>query len=179
MPPTSTISKRTISPYGTYSVPSHSYPTRQNPSESPLSIPKSSTSTSSLEPNIPQNLKTTSKTIPEICYPNLDALNNATNHCSDHGTAYRKYTTPTGTDCIACNCSTSVRVNEDGTIKTTRWGGNACQKKDVSFEFWLIAGLTVALVAAVTWAVGLIYSIGTEDLPSVIGAGVTGPRAQK
>lgn len=46
-------------------------------------------------------------------------------------------------------------------------------------SFWLIAGFTVALVAAVSWGVGLLYSIGQEELPSVIGAGVAGPKAQR
>ena len=46
-------------------------------------------------------------------------------------------------------------------------------------QFWLLAGLTVALVAVVSWGVGLLVSIGQEDLPSVIGAGVAGPRASK
>ena len=31
----------------------------------------------------------------------------------------------------------------------------------------------------VAWGIGLLFSIGEEDLPSVIGAGVAGPRAQR
>ena len=45
--------------------------------------------------------------------------------------------------------------------------------------FFLIAGTTIAIVALVSWGIGLLFSIGQEDLPSVIGAGVAGPRAQK
>lgn len=44
--------------------------------------------------------------------------------------------------------------------------------------FWLLAGFSVVLVAAVSWGVGLLWSIGEEELPSVIGAGVAGPRAK-
>ena len=64
-------------------------------------------------------------------------------------------------------------------VKTTQWGGPACQKKDVSVPFFLLAGFTIAILATVTWAVGLLFSVGQEKLPSVIGAGVAGPRAQK
>ena len=59
------------------------------------------------------------------------------------------------------------------------WGGAACQKKDVSAPFFLLAGLTIALVGVVSWGIGLLMSVGQEELPSVIGAGVAGPRAQK
>ena len=68
--------------------------------------------------------------------------------------------------------------NNNG-IQTTRWGGPACQKKDISSNFFLLAGISIALVGMATWGVGLMYSIGEEELPSVIGAGVAGPRAQK
>lgn len=72
-----------------------------------------------------------------------------------------------------------MQTRKDGKIKTTNWGGPACQKKDVSVPFWLLTGFTIAMVATVSWAIGLVFSIGQEDLPSVIGAGVAGPRAQK
>lgn len=64
-------------------------------------------------------------------------------------------------------------------VKTIEWAGPACSKKDVSMPFWLLAGISIALVATVSWGVGLLFSIGQEELPSVIGAGVAGPRAQK
>ena len=44
--------------------------------------------------------------------------------------------------------------------------------------FWLLAGVTIFLISVVSMGVGLLYSIGTEELPSVIGAGVSGPRAK-
>ena len=62
---------------------------------------------------------------------------------------------------------------------TTVWAGPACQKKDISMEFWLIALFTVGLVSAVTFAVGNLWSMGEQELPSVIGAGVSGPTARK
>jgi hypothetical protein len=71
-----------------------------------------------------------------------------------------------------------VEERADGK-KTTRWGGPACQKKDVSIEFWLIVGFTVGMVFLVTFAIGTVWDMGSEELPSVIGAGVSGPSARK
>jgi 1,4-dihydroxy-2-naphthoate octaprenyltransferase len=48
-----------------------------------------------------------------------------------------------------------------------------CQKKDVSVPFWLLAGFTIGIIGVVTFAIGLLYSIGEEKLPGVIGAGVS------
>ena len=70
-------------------------------------------------------------------------------------------------------------TDDEGRVKTVYWGGPACQKKDISVPFFLLAGLSIGLVGAVTWGVGLLMSVGSEELPSVIGAGVAGPRAQK
>jgi hypothetical protein len=71
-----------------------------------------------------------------------------------------------------------VEERADGK-KTTRWGGPACQKKDVSIEFWLIVGFTVGMVFLVTFAIGTVWDMGSEELPSVIGAGVSGPSTRK
>ena len=45
--------------------------------------------------------------------------------------------------------------------------------------FFLLAGVTLGLLAVSAWGVGLLVSVGGEELPSVIGAGVAGPRASK
>lgn len=60
-----------------------------------------------------------------------------------------------------------------------KWGGNACQKKDVSAEFILFAGFGLFFTAVVVGGIGMLYSMGSQELPSVIGAGVVGPRAQR
>lgn len=62
-----------------------------------------------------------------------------------------------------------------GGKKTTYWGGPACQKKDVSIPFWLFVGTTLTLMFLVGSGIGMLYSMGAEELPSVIGAGVSGP----
>ncbi|KAL9623775.1 MAG: hypothetical protein Q9160_002006 [Pyrenula sp. 1 TL-2023] len=139
----------------------------------PLTILQNSTSPPTQKP-----LNTT-----RLCYTNSTNCALATNNCSSHGSCalLRKDTSASPpTECWSCSCTrTTVRVNDDGTKKTVQWGGNACQKKDVSMEFWLFAGFAVAMAAAVSWGVGLLFSMGEEPLPSVLGAGVAGPRAQR
>lgn len=176
MPSGSKNSKRSAtSLYGSYNKPLR---TRQEQSEEPLAAPSTASSPSSPEV-LP--LQAAASPLPRgvlpVCHPTLQSCITATNNCSGHGTAYRK--SSGGIDCFACKCSKTVLTDEDGRVKTVYWGGPACQKKDISVPFFLLAGLTIGLVGVVTWGVGLMASIGQEELPSVIGAGVAGPRAQK
>lgn len=182
MPPPSTKSKQTD--YGFYEVLNKHLHARQLQSEEPLSAPKpSSTSTPSSHPTHSHPLATSPpvKGPLPVCHPTLKAAQLATNNCSSHGTIYKKYSPPNEKDveCYACKCNKTVITNLDGTKKTIYWGGPACQKKDVSVPFFLLAGLTIAMLATVSWGVGLLFSIGQEELPSVIGAGVAGPRVHK
>ena len=108
------------------------------------------------------------------CFSSKSSCTNATNSCSGHGSCSEKHV-----GCYACQCSrTIVRYNDDGTTKTVQWGGTACEKKDISTEFWLFASFGIAMTALVAGTVALLYSMGSEELPSVIGAGVAGPRAK-
>ena len=117
------------------------------------------------------------------CFPSLSACEATTRNCSGHGSCQKKYTDPnTPADsrfknCYACACSATTVDSGlgSGSVLTTYWGGPACQKKDVSVQFWLIALFTVGLVGLVSFAVGQVWSMGDEELPSVIGAGVSGP----
>ncbi|KAK2773057.1 hypothetical protein FQN53_004285 [Emmonsiellopsis sp. PD_33] len=119
-------------------------------------------------------------TLMPVCYADESACSEATQNCSGHGSCYRKYGAKDGSsmgDCYACKCkSTVVRTNKDGSVKTVQWGGAACQKKDVSIPFFMIAGLTILLVMAIGGGISMLFSVGMEELPSVIGAGVTAPR---
>lgn len=114
------------------------------------------------------------KVIPQY-FTSLDACNNMTNSCSGHGYCKKVHRTN-----YMCSCnSTIVRTNKDGSTKSVKWGGNACQKKDVSAEFILFAGFGLFFTAVVVGGIGMLYSMGSQELPSVIGAGVVGPRAQR
>ncbi|KAK4160172.1 hypothetical protein QBC43DRAFT_118499 [Cladorrhinum sp. PSN259] len=131
------------------------------------------TNTLSRAPKVPQK-----KILP--CYQTLSACTNATDSCSGHGECTNKY----GKDdeegikaCFTCKCMATVvsrgdEANGKGK-KTIHWGGNACQKKDISVQFWLLAGFTIFIIGAVSFAITLLFNVGQEELPGVIGAGVS------
>lgn len=185
MPVAQIAAKRTGSPYGLYHVPSKPLYARQQQFEEALSIdiiPEASSSPPQFSQSQTSQNFTFPKGILPICHSDESTCNSVTNSCTGHGKCVLKYTTGSGENlnstCYACRCGNTTRVNAEGTVKTTFWGGPACQKKDVSSPFFLIAGITIVLVATVAWGIGLLFSIGQEDLPSVIGAGVAGPRAK-
>ncbi|KAG5950760.1 hypothetical protein E4U53_004459 [Claviceps sorghi] len=107
------------------------------------------------------------------CYETLSACNAATRNCTGHGTCKDKYVSgdgiKAGASCFACHCQ-ATREEGKG---VKHWGGPSCAKQDVSVPFWLFAGFTVAMVVILSMAVGLLYSVGEEKLPGVIGAGVS------
>lgn len=70
-----------------------------------------------------------------------------------------------------------VRKN-DGTTQKIQWGGPACEKKDISSPFFLIVGVSVLAIVTVGSAVGMLFTMGQEELPSVIAAGVGASKAQ-
>ncbi|KAL8779396.1 MAG: hypothetical protein Q9213_006964 [Squamulea squamosa] len=184
MPRSNVKAKRaSTSLYGTYAMPnSQRLQAREGQSEAPLAAPLApQTSLVSHHVSTPQTLKASSVPRPGIlpvCQPHLDKLVDVTNNCSGHGTPYLK--SKGKPSCYACKCSKTVLSRGEGKgVKTIVWAGPACSKKDVSAPFWLLAGISIAIVATVSWGIGLLFSIGQEDLPSVIGAGVAGPRAQK
>ncbi|MCJ1380807.1 hypothetical protein MMC17_003916 [Xylographa soralifera] len=193
MPLASKQAKRSAETYSSYRVPPNTLRIREQQEEEPLSIYRPFTSPPAVHDSMPTYLHTTnSSSLPKVTMPichSTEALCiSTTQSCSGHGKCYTKNRDPTGepsaSDCWACGCTPSVvnvtdSKNKTIGIKTTNWGGPACQKKDVSAPFFLLAGFTIFIVATLSWGIGLLYSIGEEDLPSVIGAGVTGPRAQK
>ena len=176
MSPTPKSSKRSAtSLYGSYD---KRLSARRQQSEEPLSSP--STASSPSAPEVAP-LQASASPLPHgilpVCQPTLQACIETTNNCSGHGTAYKK--SGGAIECFACKCSSTVLTDDEGRVKTVYWGGPACQKKDISAPFFLLAGISIALIGAVSWGIGLMASVGQEDLPSVIGAGVAGPRAQK
>ena len=194
-PPSSDSGKRSSTAiYGDLSF------TRRQPLEQQLELPpivvpsssssKSSTKTTSISsPSAtPTHSKNASHLLPSkgplpVCYNSLEHCKERTNRCSGHGRCFEKFKSPPQEDdlrksCWACQCGTTIILpnsrNENKGNKTIYWGGAACQKKDVSGPLFLLVAMTILLVGAVTWGIGLLYSIGQEELPSVIGAGVSG-----
>lgn len=182
MPPQTQNSKRTsASPYGTYSSPSHLLDQHRRQVETPLTPPEASTKDSPASTTKPLQAPPPLRGVIPVCHTSAKDCIASTNNCSGHGAPYKRFIDPTSKvarDCYACNCTTTIETNKYGK-KTTKWGGPACQKKDVSVPFWLLAGFSILLLALVSWSIGLLFSIGEEVLPSVIGAGVSGPRPQK
>ncbi|KIH94853.1 hypothetical protein SPBR_03750 [Sporothrix brasiliensis 5110] len=117
------------------------------------------------------------------CFQSFNACVAQTNSCSEHGKCIDKYAannggvsskSPAGS-CFVCHCFKTLNRPADspGGLSTTQWAGNMCQKQDVSVPFWLLTGFTVTIVGAVSFAIGLLFSVGEEKLPGVIGAGVS------
>lgn len=120
------------------------------------------------------------------CYESFDGCMQATGDCSKHGQCINKYgSSGNDTDsaavqkpaCFTCKCRPTVinRGDEKGSKgkKTVHWGGNKCHKEDISVQFWLIVGFTITITGAIAFAISLLFSVGQEKLPGVIGAGVS------
>lgn len=60
-----------------------------------------------------------------------------------------------------------------------QWAGPACQKRDISSPFFLIASVSIIGTLAISAAIGLLFKVGQDELPGVIGAGVGSAGAQK
>ncbi|PPJ58488.1 hypothetical protein CBER1_05589 [Cercospora berteroae] len=156
--------------------------------EAPLSMSNDFTTSDSSEdsplPKFQANNTTPLRGILPACFTSESACESATRNCTGHGKCGLKYHDAdslgpggqTGLDCWSCQCT---KPKSEAGKKSTVWGGPACQKKDVSVEFWLIALFTVAIIGLVSFAVGTIWEMGSQELPSVIGAGVSGPTARK
>jgi hypothetical protein len=107
------------------------------------------------------------------CFTTEDACTTGTRNCTGHGVCRNKWAKADGSDakevCYMCHCM-STATNSSG---VTHWAGATCSKVDVSVPFWLFAGVTLAMIGVVTMAVGMLFSVGEEKLPGVIGAGVS------
>ncbi|KAK7430176.1 hypothetical protein QQZ08_003361 [Neonectria magnoliae] len=107
------------------------------------------------------------------CFNSKDSCSTGTGNCSGRGSCLNKYAKTDGSDgkevCFTCHClSTS-----SGNGSVTHWAGPACTKADISVQFWLFAGFTIVMIGVLSLAIGMLFSVGEEKLPGVIGAGVS------
>lgn len=193
MPPSSSKNKRGVSPYGTYDLPAP-VEARREKTEALLSPSSSQPSTAPQSPNVSDlegspmisqaNDDSPVLGILPACFLSMDECVTKTNNCSGHGQCIDPYKGHDGGDatrrnCFKCKCTPTIKFLEDTGMeehrKVTYWGGPACQKKDVSQPFWLFVGTGVVLAFLISGGIGMLYSMGSEELPSVIGAGVSGP----
>ncbi|KAI1105594.1 hypothetical protein F4804DRAFT_124759 [Jackrogersella minutella] len=108
------------------------------------------------------------------CFTSHNACITATDSCSGHGSCINKWAKLDIKDsCFFCHCLTTNETDAKGRTGVFRWGGSSCHKRDVSTPFWLFAGVSIALVSTVAFSISLLFSVGEEKLPGVIGAGVS------
>ena len=193
----------TESQWGTYSMPGAQSPLRKRQArssppqpEAPLEIdplrffqPVEASNEASdfyLSANNNTNASTPLTGILPACFTTQESCESSTRSCMGHGACALLFTDQSASPqspsqhCYACACSPTTSKSSDGKlVTTTYWGGPACQKKDISMEFWMLALFSVGLVFLVSFAVGELMGMGGEELPSVIGAGVSGPTAKK
>jgi hypothetical protein len=190
MPRSASHSRRSAKPWGTYDMPSKEA-RRQNPEAvlSSITAPSTSPKVAELEdfPLVAQakNTKGPVRGILPVCFSTMDACQSRTQNCSSHGECKLLHkgrgsgTDRQTVDCYGCACSPTIQHGEEKGMeskrKVTYWGGPACQKKDISIQFWLFVGSGVVLAFLVSAGIGMLFSMGAEELPSVIGAGVSGP----
>ena len=191
MPRAASKSKRTANTWGTYEMPAKQA-NRQNPEAVLSSLPVPATSKMPDLESFPviaaqaENKKGPVRGILPTCFTSLSACQSRTQNCSSHGECKLLHkgrgsgSNQETIDCYGCACSPTIKhVGEDKGMeikkKVTYWGGPACQKKDISVQFWLFVGSGVILAFLVSSGIGMLYSMGAEELPSVIGAGVSGP----
>lgn len=183
MPASTRSSKSSSNPYGTYERGIQGSIGRRDVAEEPMADAPSS-SVPTLRNKKVQDTNSSSKYRPitgiaPLCYSTLETCESQTNSCSGHGECYNNTRRGGGKGaCFSCACQPTMRnfTYAGGAKKAfdiDYWGGGACQKKDVSGPFWLIAISSIILMGLVGWAIGLIFSIGEEKLPGVIGAGVS------
>lgn len=119
---------------------------------------------SPLPPSIPQQPINSIST----CHATEDVCGNATSSCSGRGSCVKA--SRAGRTCFVCACS----ATKDSKGRTENWAGQSCERKDVSGPFVLLAGTTVALLLMIAGSVGLLYSIGGQELPTVLTGGIAG-----
>ncbi|KAL1639990.1 hypothetical protein SLS58_007416 [Diplodia intermedia] len=185
MPPTTgNFMKRSPNAWGQYDVPKRSAATERKRPEAILSeAPESDfiqrVNKTAAAPKSPNNATVIRGILP-ACFPSKESCESTTKDCSGRGSCFKKYMdTDNNKACYTCRCEAQVKTNSDGSKKTTYYGGPACQKKDVVMPFWLFAGFAVAMAFMLSYGIGLLYTMGNEELPSVIGAGVSGPSARR
>lgn len=115
----------------------------------------------------PSVIPLAAKVVIPQCFSSFNRCMETTSECSGHGVCENRYDENDEHACFACVCLATL---DDGSV--THWAGDRCQKVDVSGPFWLLTGITLALVVAVSMAVGMLFAVGEEKLPGVIGAGV-------
>ncbi|TVY42275.1 putative endoplasmic reticulum membrane protein [Lachnellula occidentalis] len=177
MPESSRSTKKVSSkPYGSYEVPSQVRLDARQIEE--IMSESAAVASSPPKPHLFQSSNSSNASgpivgVPPVCHSSNDTCTSATNSCSGRGRCFQKSAT-----CFTCGCAAQNETSHT-VMRTSYYGGSACQKKDVSTSFWLIATSSIVMMGLMGWAIGMLFSIGEEKLPGVIGAGVSSNRGPK
>jgi len=106
------------------------------------------------------------------CFLSADICVNSTNSCSGRGECLQA--SKAGKTCFVCACSQTKTQNG----KTQTWVGDACERKDISGPFVLLAGSTIVLILLIGGSLSLLAGIGDEKLPSTLTGGAIGARKE-
>jgi hypothetical protein len=145
--------------------------------EEPLQTSVLSTTTATSTSATPTH--TLARHVP-MCHRSEAVCKSSTNSCSGRGSCYLKSSSGKNSteyqaqECWSCKCKSTAGTGSGN--RTQYWGGAACQKEDVSMAFWLIAGTTIFVVAAIGFAIDMLIKVGGEPLPAILTAGVGGVR---
>lgn len=85
----------------------------------------------------------------------------ATRNCSGHGSCAEL-----NNGQFHCVCKPTF---DKSTQRTTQWGGNACQKIDVSAPFHLLFWSTLGIIVMTVYGVRMLMTVGNEPLPGILG----------
>lgn len=117
---------------------------------------------------------------PALCYASYNSCVTATGNCSEHGLCENILAArdddggrlePGEGDPVCFTCQCKGTRSKTGSV--TRWAGERCEKVDYSVPFTLFAGFAIVMLFIMTAAVRLLYNVGEEPLPGVLGAGVS------
>ncbi|KAF9653968.1 hypothetical protein BDM02DRAFT_3107153 [Thelephora ganbajun] len=128
------------------------YREKRDPQQSPIPSPF---------PNQPVSTIST-------CHDSQETCGNATSSCSGRGQCVE--VSRAGKACFICACS----ATKDAMGRTQNWVGEACERKDVSGPFVLLAGTTVGLLIVIIGSIGLLYKVGESALPSTLTGSIGG-----
>jgi len=104
------------------------------------------------------------------CHSTAEICANVTSACSGRGQCMEA--SKSGRTCFICACSATI--DEKG--RKDNWAGEACERKDISGPFVLLAGTVVGLLVVVVGSVGLLYGVGEQKLPSTLTGGIPGSK---
>jgi hypothetical protein len=104
------------------------------------------------------------------CFSSGDVCEDATNGCSGRGVCVSA--SKAGMTCFVCACQ--VTTSDEG--RTEAWAGEACERKDISGPFVLITGTVIGLILLIGGSVSLLYTVGGQELPSLLMGGAVGAR---